>query len=83
MGDWIDRAPPANNIPNMHAWENMSSEERLNMVFVIAFFIVAFLTRKTKYFGWMWKGIMVLFLGMVLVSVANLMKNRLKEWWKE
>jgi len=83
MSDWIDQTPPLNQIPNSNDWVNLSIEQKSNIVVIIVFFVVAFLTRKTKYFGWMWKCTMMILLSLFIAGIINVAKDKVKDWWND
>jgi hypothetical protein len=45
--------------------------------------VTAFLLRKNKYWSWMWKITIGLFVVLLFTLLADRFKNRMKEWWKE
>lgn len=81
MNDWIDNTPPANDIPSTYDWVNFSQEEKTNVIVVVVFFVAAFLLRKTKWFGWMWKGFGVIIFVLFASVFIDFVKNGVKKWW--
>jgi hypothetical protein len=83
MSDWIDNTPPRNQIPNSNDWVNLSIQEKSNMIVIVVFFVIAFLTRNTKYFGWMWKCTMMILLSLFIAGAVNVAKDKIKDWWND
>ena len=87
MGDWIEHDKPSNDIPHDYEWRYMTPDERshyvLTIVFFVSWMVTAFLLRKNKYWSWMWKITIGLFVVLLFTLLADRFKNRMKEWWKE
>jgi hypothetical protein len=43
--------------------------------------LVSYLLRKHPIFGWGWKVIVMLFVGMLVLFLANNTKKNVKSWW--
>ena len=82
MGDWIDRTPPANDIPMDGSWETMSTSQHIGFFCFIIFCIVAFFTRNTI-FGFMWKLLMAFFIALLAGVVIDRFKKDIAEMLKK
>ncbi len=80
MGDWIDRTPPANDIPIEGSWNMMSPHDHFVVICFFIFIIAAFLLRKTP-LGFLWKMVVAFFIVLFATLLANKIKGELKEWW--
>jgi len=82
MGDWIDRTPPANDMPIERSWEQMSTHDKYMALLVLLFIVVAFLLRNTP-LGFLWKGVCGFFIVLAATILADHAKNNIKEWWNK
>jgi hypothetical protein len=82
MGDWIDRTPPANDIPIEGSWSTMSPHDHFVVICFFVFIIAAFLLRKTP-LSFLWKMVVMFFIVLFATILATKIKNDLKEWWNE
>ena len=82
MSDWIDRTPPANDIPNEHSWEMLSPHDRFIWVLIIIGIIVAFLLRKTP-LGFLWRWFQAFMIVLAVTIFADQTKKSIKACWSK
>ena len=79
MGDWIDRTPPTNDIPQ----DELPTSSKIGLLFFFIFVVIAFLLRNNKYLGWMWLLVKGFFIAIFFYLIADRVKNNLKDWWNK
>lgn len=52
-------------------------------VFILIFYVIAFLLRNNMYFGFMWRWGKIFFIALIIAIFADRVKKNIKEWWKE